>query len=76
MTQIKTFRQHAKTGNDGIFFVVCVNEDVQEMAMENIGRELTPEELEIAYNLFNDNHEYRDHLATCINDAVERVSSK
>ena len=71
---MKTFSEHAKITDDKVFFVVCVNEDVQEMAKDYIGRELTPKELEIAFDSFNDNLQWRDELSECITEAVKEVA--
>jgi len=72
MSGIKTFAEHSQIGNDGVFFVICVKEDLQEMAKEHIGRELIESEIEAIYEDFNDNHEWRDELRSAIDRAVAK----
>lgn len=68
---IRTFSVHAKISDDKVFFVVCVEEDVQQQAFQLLGRELTEVELEAAYKDFNDNLPWRNQLEACIKNAVK-----
>lgn len=76
MSDMKTFAEHSHIGNDKVFFVLCANGDVQELADEMIGRKLTETEMESLYNLFNDDHSWRDELRSMIVEIANRVEVK